>query len=86
MADAQPADATTSMQRDIASGLPSELDAQLGALCRAGDEAGVPTPVLDLAHASWLRERPPPGRAPEPEAPLGSGGKDAAQQRISPPA
>ena len=51
MADAQPASATTSMQRDIASGLPSELDAQLGALCRAGDEAGVPTPVLDLAHS-----------------------------------
>ena len=49
MADAQPAGATTSMQRDIASGLPSELDAQLGSLCRAGDEAGVPTPVLDLA-------------------------------------
>ena len=51
MADAQPAGATTSMQRDIAAGLPSELDAQLGALCRAGDEAGVPTPVLDLAHS-----------------------------------
>ena len=49
MADAQPAGATTSMQRDIASGLPSELDAQLGALCRAGDEVGVPTPLLDLA-------------------------------------
>ena len=51
MADAQPAGAITSMQRDIASGMPSELDAQLGALCRAGDEAGVPTPVLDLAHS-----------------------------------
>ena len=51
MADAQPAGATTSMQRDIAAGLPSELDAQLGALCRAGDEAGVATPVLDLAHS-----------------------------------
>ena len=50
MADAQPAGATTSMQRDIAAGLPSEFDAQLGAVCRAGDEAGVPTPVLDLAH------------------------------------
>ena len=45
------AGATTSMQRDIAAGLPSELDAQLGALCRAGDEVGVPTPVLDLAHS-----------------------------------
>ncbi|WP_167146125.1 ketopantoate reductase C-terminal domain-containing protein [Actinomyces sp. ZJ308] len=51
LADAQPAGATTSMQRDIAAGLPSELDAQLGAVCRAGDETGVPTPVLDLAHA-----------------------------------
>ena len=51
LADAQPAGATTSMQRDIAAGLPSELDAQLGSVCRAGDEAGVPTPVLDLAYA-----------------------------------
>ena len=62
MADAQPADATTSMQRDIASGLPSELDAQLGALCRAGDEAGVPTPVLDLAY-SLLAPREAAARA-----------------------
>ena len=86
MADAQPAGATTSMQRDIASRLPSELDAQLGALCRAGDDAGVPTPVLDLA-LSVLAPREAAARAgAEPEAPLGGGGKDAAQQRISPPA
>ena len=51
LADAQPAGATTSMQRDIAAGEPSELDAQLGSVCRVGDERGVPTPVLDLAHA-----------------------------------
>ena len=51
LADAQPAGATTSMQRDIAAGLPSELDAQLGSVCRAGDSTGVPTPVLDLARA-----------------------------------
>ena len=51
LADAQPAGATTSMQRDIAAGLPSELDAQLGSVCRAGDNKGVPTPVLDLARA-----------------------------------
>ncbi|WP_296537029.1 ketopantoate reductase family protein [uncultured Actinomyces sp.] len=51
LADAQPAGATTSMQRDIAAGLPSELDAQLGSVCRAGDSTGVPTPVLDLACA-----------------------------------
>ena len=86
MADAQPAGATTSMQRDIASGLPSELDAQLGALCRAGDEAGVPTPVLDLA-LSVLAPREAAARAgAEPEAPLGGSGTGAAQQRISPPA
>ena len=51
LADAQPAGATTSMQRDIAAGLPSELDAQVGSVCRAGDDTGVATPVLDLAHA-----------------------------------
>ena len=51
LAHAQPAGATTSMQRDIAAGEPSELDAQLGSVCRVGDERGVPTPVLDLAHA-----------------------------------
>ena len=51
LADAQPAGATTSMQRDIAAGLSSELDAQLGSVCRAGDSTGVPTPVLDLARA-----------------------------------
>lgn len=47
-ADEQPADATTSMQRDIAAGLPSELDAQVGAVRRAGDDAGAPTPVHDV--------------------------------------
>ena len=51
LADVQPAGATTSMQRDIAAGLPSELDAQVGSVCRAGDDTGVATPVLDLAHA-----------------------------------
>jgi len=46
--DAMPADGTTSMQRDILAGLPSELDAQVGAVVRRGDAAGVPTPLLDL--------------------------------------
>ena len=58
LADQQPEHATTSMQRDIDAGLPSELDAQVGAVCRAGDEAGVPTPVHDLVLAALvLRER-----------------------------
>lgn len=46
--DAQPADATSSMQRDITAGTTGELDSQLGAVIRVGDTAGVPTPVLDL--------------------------------------
>ena len=63
LADQQPEHATTSMQRDIDAGLPSELDAQVGAVCRAGDEAGVPTPVHDLVLAALApRERASRGR------------------------
>ncbi len=36
---------TTSMQRDLIRGRPSELDAQCGAVVRLGQEAGVDTPV-----------------------------------------
>ena len=38
-------DGTSSLQRDIAEGRPSELDAWNGAVVRLGAEAGVPTPV-----------------------------------------
>lgn len=40
-----PPNSTTSMQRDIVDGLPSELDAQNGAVVRLADEVGVDTPV-----------------------------------------
>jgi 2-dehydropantoate 2-reductase len=40
-------DATSSLQRDIMAGKPSELDAQLGAVARLGRESGVPLPVCD---------------------------------------
>jgi 2-dehydropantoate 2-reductase len=43
--DSLPADATSSMHRDIAAGRPSELDALIGALVRLGGEAYVATPV-----------------------------------------
>jgi 2-dehydropantoate 2-reductase len=36
---------TTSMQRDLVRGRPSELDAQNGAVVRLGHESGVETPV-----------------------------------------
>lgn len=40
-----PPNSTTSMQRDIVDGLPSELDAQNGAVVRLADEVEVDTPV-----------------------------------------
>ena len=43
--DSLPAGGTASLQRDIAAGRPSELDAWNGAVARIGREAGVPTPV-----------------------------------------
>ncbi|MFR4188627.1 MAG: ketopantoate reductase C-terminal domain-containing protein, partial [Corynebacterium variabile] len=48
--DAQPEDATSSMQRDITEGISGELDSQLGAIIRAGDNGGADTRLLDLVH------------------------------------
>jgi 2-dehydropantoate 2-reductase len=47
-------DATSSLQRDIIDGKPSELDAQLGAVVRLGRAAGVPTPVCETLLALLL--------------------------------
>ena len=52
--DALNADATSSLQRDIIDGKPSELDAQLGAVVRLGREAGVPVPVCETLLALLL--------------------------------
>jgi 2-dehydropantoate 2-reductase len=46
-----PPQGTTSMQRDLVAGRPSELDAQIGAVVRLGQELGVPVPY----HAGVLR-------------------------------
>ena len=40
-----PPNSTTSMQRDLVRGRPSELDAQNGAVVRLAHEAGIDTPV-----------------------------------------
>lgn len=45
---------TTSMQRDIAEGRPSELEGQIGAIVRLGRECGVPTPVNELIYHALL--------------------------------
>ncbi len=50
--DSLPEHATASMQRDIADGKPSELEAQTGAVVRLGLKHGVPTPVNDFIYAA----------------------------------
>jgi 2-dehydropantoate 2-reductase len=40
-----PPQATTSLQRDVMDGRPSEVDAQTGALVRLGQQVQVPTPL-----------------------------------------
>jgi 2-dehydropantoate 2-reductase len=46
--------ATTSLQRDISAGKPSELEAWNGAVVRLGQEAGVPTPLHEFIYHSLL--------------------------------
>lgn len=52
--DGLPADGTTSLQRDIADGKPSELEAWNGAVVRLGKEAGVATPTHEFIYNSLL--------------------------------
>ncbi len=52
--DGLPATATSSMQRDLLEGRPSELAAQLGAVVRLAREKGVPAPVASVLYASLL--------------------------------
>jgi 2-dehydropantoate 2-reductase len=42
---------TSSMQRDVASGKPFELEAFSGTIVRQGQEMGVPTPVHEMLYA-----------------------------------
>ena len=52
--DSLPAVATTSLQRDVMEGRPSELDAQAGALVRLGEKVGVATPLHAFIYHSLL--------------------------------
>ena len=52
--DTLPEEGTTSMQRDIVAGRPSELEAQSGAVVRLGREKGVPTPVHEALYRALL--------------------------------
>ena len=52
--DSLPEEGTTSLQRDIAEGRRSELEAWNGAVVRLGRDAGVPTPVHEMVYGSLL--------------------------------
>lgn len=52
--DALDPSSTTSLQRDIAQGRPSELNAWNGAVVRLGQEAGVATPLNEFIYHSLL--------------------------------
>ena len=52
--DAVTPSGTSSLQRDIAAGKRSELDAWTGAVVRLGRRAGVPTPLHDVLYAALL--------------------------------
>ncbi|ROR32746.1 2-dehydropantoate 2-reductase [Inmirania thermothiophila] len=52
--DTLPPEGTASLQRDIAEGRPSELEAWSGAVVRLGAEVGVPTPVHGFIHTALL--------------------------------
>jgi 2-dehydropantoate 2-reductase len=52
--DRMPPDSTTSTQRDIMAGRPSELDALTGAVVRLGRESGVETPANRFIYDTLL--------------------------------
>ena len=52
--DGLPADSTASMQRDIADGRPSELEAQVGVIVRKGIALGVRTAAHDVVYAALV--------------------------------
>ena len=52
--DSLPVDGTMSMQRDVMEGRPSELEAQIGAVVRLGEAAGVAVPLHRTIHAALL--------------------------------
>jgi len=54
MFDSLSPQSTSSMQRDMMEGRPSELEAQIGAVVRLGQEVGVATPLHTFIYNSLL--------------------------------
>lgn len=67
--EGSPPNGTSSMQRDLMEGRPSELEVQSGGVVRLGLEAGVPTPVNSFIYNSLLpQEMRARGELPNPDA------------------
>ena len=56
--DQQPVEATTSLQRDLLAGHPSELDAWTGAVVRLGTQVDIPVPLHRLLMAVLIARHP----------------------------
>jgi 2-dehydropantoate 2-reductase len=52
--DTMPASGTSSMQRDIIAGRPSELETIVGAIIRLGNRGNVPTPAANCIYGSLI--------------------------------
>jgi len=52
--DGLPPESTSSLQRDVMEGKPSELDAQVGAVVRMAREAGIDAPVCETLYSVLL--------------------------------
>jgi 2-dehydropantoate 2-reductase len=52
--DSLPKDGSSSMQRDIMAGRPSELEAKNGAVVRLGRDSGIPTPINTFVYQCLL--------------------------------
>jgi 2-dehydropantoate 2-reductase len=55
--DGLPVDATSSMQRDIAAGKPSELESQNGAVVRMAHESGVDVPTHEQIYEILIAKK-----------------------------
>ena len=53
-AEHSPFEATSSMQRDIIDGQPSELESQVGVVVRLGIKTNIPTPAHEYIYSSLL--------------------------------
>ncbi len=66
--ESQPYDTTSSLQRDVLEGKPSELEAQNGAVVKMGLELGIPTPTNSFIYYCLL---PQEKKAGSPLTPKG---------------